>query len=93
MKNENKSTTSFSINKYEIFRNSTLFHSNKNELDLMRDKVFIIAKIATYGNDEERNFMLEHYSSVDILFVVNNYPDITPIKRKYFNKVLSVEPI
>lgn len=74
------------VNKYLV--KSTFWDSEFESLDLEKDKGYIISRIAERGTDIEVSFIISYYSKEDVLFVVNNAPEITPKTKNYFNTIV-----
>ncbi len=74
------------VNKYLV--KSTFWDTEFKGLDLEKDKGYIISRIAERGTDIEVNFIISYYPKEDVLFVVNNAPEITPKTKNYFNTIV-----
>lgn len=74
------------VNKYLV--KSTFWDAEFDNLDLEKDKGYIISRIAERGTDIEVSFIISYYSKEDVLFVVNNAPEITPKTKNYFNTIV-----
>lgn len=74
------------VNKYLI--KSTFWDAEFESLNLEKDKGYIISRIAERGTDNEVSFILSYYTKKDVLFVVNNAPEITPKTKNYFNTIV-----
>lgn len=74
------------VNKYLV--KSTFWDAEFEGLDLEKDKGYIISRIAERGTDIEVSFIISYYPKKDVLFVVNNAPEITPKTKNYFNTIV-----
>lgn len=74
------------VNKYLV--KSTFWDAEFEGLDLEKDKGYIISRIAERGTDNEVSFIISYYPKKDVLFVVNNAPEITPKTKNYFNTIV-----
>jgi hypothetical protein len=74
------------VNKY--LNKTTFWDCDFSQLDLKRDKNYIISRIAERGTDIEADFIIFFYSKKDILYVVNNFREISPKTKSYFNTIL-----
>ncbi len=74
------------VKKYLV--KSTFWDAEFESLDLEKDKGYIISRIAERGTDIEVNFIISYYPKEDVLFVVNNSPEITPKTKNYFNTIV-----
>jgi len=74
------------VNKYLV--KSTFWDAEFEDLDLEKDKGYIISRIAERGTDIEVLFIISYYPKKDVLFVVNNAPEITPKTKNYFNTIV-----
>lgn len=78
------------VKKQRVFsKTSTFWDADLNQLDLVRDKYFVIARIAERGRDEEIDFILNYFSKDDLLFAINNSPETTPRTKNYFKVILA----